>query len=88
MPNKTSAKKALRQSTKREVANKIIKTNLKWLFKQGQILIKQGNKTEASQIAIKFQKAADKAVKHNVLSKNAANRKKGNLMNAVNKLSA
>lgn len=85
MPNKHAAIKDLAKNRKHAAANARIKTNVKQLFKKGSELLKQGSKDEAQKIIVAFQKAADKAAKNHVMSRNAANRKKSNLMKALAK---
>jgi ribosomal protein S20 len=84
MPNKKAAIKDLRQSKKRHVHNLRIKTNVRQSFKQAQELLKAGKLEEAKPIIKKFQKAADKATKGKVISRNKARRKTSRLMKAVN----
>lgn len=84
MPNKKAAIKDLRQSKKRQEHNLRIKTNVRQTFKQAQELLKAGKTEEVKPIITKFQKAADKAVKLKVISRNKARRKKSTLMKAVN----
>lgn len=86
MPQKKSAKKALRQSKKRAERNKRVKLNIKYLIKQTEKAIKNNDKTKALEWYKKVQKAIDKATKSNIYKKNTAARKKSRLMKKINKL--
>ncbi|MFH1078141.1 MAG: 30S ribosomal protein S20 [Patescibacteria group bacterium] len=84
MPNKPSAKKELRKSQTRTIANARIKTNVKALYKNGLELAKTSKKSDAVAHAQKFQQAVDKATKRHVISKNKAIRMKSTLSKHVN----
>ncbi len=86
MPQKKSAKKALRQSRKRAERNKRVKLNIKYLIKQTEKAIKNNDKAKALEWYKKVQKAIDKATKSNIYKKNTAARKKSRLMKKINKL--
>lgn len=83
MPNKHASIKDLRKSKKRAAANALVKSNVKFHLQQAQQLLKKGDLEGAKQAAIKFQQAADKAAKRNVISKNKMNRKKGSIMKEI-----
>ena len=86
MPITKSAKKALRQNKKRHARNlkqsRLFKDEIKTLKK----LIAVKDKKGALEILPKVYKAADKAVKNNILNKNTVSRLKSRLAKAVNKL--
>jgi len=83
MPNLKNAKKALRQSKKREIQNSAIKENIKWLRKKSAKAV--DTKAESTQELIKKTvKAVDKAVKKGLMKKNTANRNKSRLMKKYN----
>lgn len=84
MPNKTSAKKALRQTSKRATKNARLKTHVKSLFKHTLEALKSSEMEKAKELATAFQKNADKAAKGNIISTNFARRKKSVLMKALN----
>ncbi len=87
MPNKKSAKKALRQSKKRALYNKKIKTEIKKLMKKTfkAILAK---KKEAEEIGLLTIKKIDKAVQKGVLKKNTGARKKSKIRKKLNEFLA
>ncbi|MCR4278908.1 MAG: 30S ribosomal protein S20 [bacterium] len=83
MPNKPSAKKALRQTEKRAEKNLRMKKHVKTLFKHAMEAIKASDMPKAKELSVTFQKIADKAVKTNVISTNMGRRKKSTLMKAI-----
>ncbi|MBT3817246.1 MAG: 30S ribosomal protein S20 [Candidatus Magasanikbacteria bacterium] len=84
MPNKNSAKKALRQSIKRAAANKEIKLAYKQAVKAAKKAIDA--KEEGVNTKIQFaQKKLDKAAKNGVIKKNTASRKLSRLMKKAEK---
>ncbi len=74
MPNTTSAKKALRQTTKRREQNKQRKTALKKAVKTFRKLASEQKKDEAQKALATVYKTADKVAKTNVIKKNSAAR--------------
>jgi small subunit ribosomal protein S20 len=83
MPNKHAAIKDLRKNKRRAERNVRVKVNVKALYKKAKTLLAEGKKSEAKEIALKFQQAADKAAKTGVLTKNTASRKKSSVMKAL-----
>lgn len=86
MPITKSAKKALRQSEKRRRLNLQKSRFLKNQIKALKRLTTSEDKKGALDFLPKVYKAADKAVKTNILSKNTAARLKSRLTKTVNKL--
>lgn len=86
MPITKSAKKALRQNKKRRKQNLQKSRFLKDQVKSLKKLIAAKDKKGATQLLPKVYKAADKAVKTNVLKKNTAGRMKSRLTKIINKL--
>ena len=85
MPNKPSAKKAIRQSAKRNILNSARKEAIKNSVKKIKKLAQAGKKDEAKKLVAAAYQAIDKAVKRGVIKKNRANRKKSRLMKSLNK---
>jgi len=85
MPNKPSAKKAIRQSAKRNILNSARKEAIKNSVKKIKKLAQVGKKDEAKKLVAAAYQAIDKAVKRGVIKKNTANRKKSRLMKSLNK---
>ena len=83
MPNTRSAKKALRQSKKRAVENKVVKDAYKDAVKA--VLNGIGNKKDVSDELKIAQKKLDKAVKKGLIKKNTAGRKLSRLYKRSNK---
>ncbi len=79
MPIKKSAKKALRQSKRRGLANLKRKDAAKGAIKKIKKLIAAKKTEEAKKLIPLAYKAIDKAAKTGVIKKNAANRKKSRL---------
>ncbi len=80
MPIKKSAKKALRQSKRRAKANLKRKNAAKSVIKKIAKLIAAKKVEEARKLIPSAYKAIDKAVKTDVIKKNAASRKKSRIM--------
>lgn len=88
MPITASAKKALRQTKRRRVANVRSLTKVKTVAKEVRFLIQGKKFAEAKALLPKLYKAIDKAAKENVIKKNTASRKKSRITVFVNKASA
>lgn len=84
MPITKSAKKALRQSIKRQKNNLIYKKKFKNLIKEAKILILNKKIEEAKNLLPKIYKSLDKAAKKNVIKKNTAARKKSRITKLIN----
>lgn len=82
MPNKASAKKALRQAKKRTELNRTRKEAFRSALKAA---LKATTLEEAKKLASLAQQALDKAARHNAIKKNTAARKLSRLMAKVNK---
>ena len=76
MPNKKSAEKRVKQALKRRMENKSIKAEIKTGFKNLATSIKSGEKEKVINLFNEYQSLCDKAVKRNVIHKNAAARYK------------
>lgn len=86
MPNTSSAKKAMRQSRRRQTINLRTKSKYKSAVKSTRAQIAGGNAHDATESLKKAMSALDKAVKKNVLHKNTASRRKSRLAKAIAKL--
>jgi len=84
MPNKPSAKKALRQAKKRVTLNFARKHAYKQAVKNTVKAAAAGTKDEAAALARTAQKTLGKATKAGALKKKAAARKLSRLMKKVN----
>ncbi len=76
MPNIKAAEKWVRQSDKRELRNRDVKTRLKTLFKKAKI---SGDAAQAPAVESQLDKAAQKGIIH----PNKAARKKSRLVKAI-----
>jgi len=81
-----SAQKRIRQSDKRRLMNKSLKSSLKTQFKLLEDAVESKNKKDALEILKGYVSMLDKAVKHNVLHKNNADRKKSRIMKMINSI--
>ena len=77
MPNKASAKKALRQNKKRAAINQMYREKFRNAVKKA---AKANSAEEFMKLASLAQKALDKAAKHGTIKKNTASRKLSRLM--------
>lgn len=75
MPNTTSAKKALRQTIRRTLINKMRKTKIKTAIKKVLVAVASGDKMKAQQEFRITQPILHKAVGKNILHKNNVARK-------------
>ena len=87
MPITSSAKKALRASSRKRVFNVRRKDAVREVMKKAKAIITEGNKADAVKFFPEMQKALDKAVKRGILEKNAASRKKARIAAAIKKIS-
>jgi small subunit ribosomal protein S20 len=85
MPNKKSAKKELRKSVKREVANLKVKNVMKTAVKKSLKKVQAADKSVKEDLAL-VMKAIDKATKKGVIKKGNAARKKSRLAKKINTL--
>ncbi|PKM87206.1 30S ribosomal protein S20 [Candidatus Falkowbacteria bacterium HGW-Falkowbacteria-2] len=85
MPNKKSAKKELRKSVKREIANVKVKNVMKTSVKKSLKKIQAADKSVKDDFAL-IMKNIDKAAKKGVIKKEAASRKKSRLAKKINAL--
>lgn len=87
MPQHASAKKRVRQNTKRNLKNRITKSRIKTFEKKLLKAIKDRNETESEKLLRETIKYLDIASSHGVIHKNKANRKKARLSKQVSELS-
>ncbi len=85
MPIKKAAKKALRQSFKRQSRNLSYENKIKSLIKKARVLVSQKKINEAKALLPQIYKVLDKAAKVNIIKKNAASRKKSRITKLVSK---
>lgn len=88
MPITKSAKKALRQSKKRQAHNFLYVKRIKELTKKALLLVRDRKKEELENLLPVFYKAVDKAAKVGVLKKNTAARKKSRIARGLARLNA
>ena len=86
MPNTKSAERRMRNSARKHLHNRSIKSRLRKLEKHCRQLLSAGNKAEAGESLRAVASAFDKAVKSGVVHKASANRRKSRLTLALNRL--
>jgi small subunit ribosomal protein S20 len=86
MANTKSAEKRARQSERRRLRNRSVKTRLHSLEKTLHAAIATGKKDESGKALKDMASAFDKAVKGGIIRKETANRKKSRLTLRVNKV--
>ncbi|MBU6414915.1 30S ribosomal protein S20 [Patescibacteria group bacterium] len=88
MPITKSAKKALRQSKRRQKQNLKRKEAFRDALKKIKTLVEEKKFDEAKKLIPQAYKSLDKAAKTNAIKKNTASRKKSRLMKLIKKSSA
>lgn len=86
MPNKKSAEKRIRQSLKRRMENRSVKSEIKTCYKRIIASMENKNKEEISNLFNKYQSLCDKAVKRNIIHKNTAARYKARASKLVSNI--
>lgn len=86
MANHPSALKRHRQSEKRRLRNRALKTQLRRLVREVRGAISSGKKDVAAQHLAQATRAIDKAVTKGVIHRNSASRKVSRLAHAVGQL--
>lgn len=87
MPQHKSAKKRMRQNTKRRLVNRMVKSRIKTFEKKLLSAINEQNETESEKLLRSTIHYIDTAASHKVIHKNKADRKKARLTKKVQKLS-
>ncbi len=80
-----SAKKAIRQSAKRNKQNIVYKDNIKKLIKEARAFVLAKKMDEAKKLLPNIYAALDKAAKVGVIKKNNADRRKSRLTKLIDK---
>jgi small subunit ribosomal protein S20 len=86
MPNKKSAERRMRNSSRKNQQNRRTKSCLKTLENKYEALLETGKKAEATTMLSQFSSALDKAAKTGVVHRAKADRKKSRLTLQLNKL--
>jgi small subunit ribosomal protein S20 len=84
MPNTKSAERRVRNSQRKQLHNRSVKSHLRHLEKDYRATLAAGKKDEAAKLLPGVHSAFDKAVKFGVLSRPTVNRKKSRLASALN----
>ena len=83
MPNTKSAERRMRNSRRRQLHNRSVKSRLNRLEKNYRAALASGKKDEAAKLLPAVNSAFDKAAKFGVLSRPTVNRKKSRLSVAL-----
>lgn len=86
MPNIKSAKKRVKVTTVKTLRNKMFKSQMKTTIKKFYAAVESGDKSAASAAYAPAVVIVDKAVKRNIMHKNAAAHKKSQFTLALNKM--
>ncbi len=84
MANKHAAEKAVRQSARRQVRNRVTRVTARTEVKDANQLIAAGNTADAEKAVREAIQALDKAAQKGVIKKNNAARRKSRLMKKLN----
>jgi small subunit ribosomal protein S20 len=84
MPNTKSAERRMRNSERKNLHNRSIKSNVRRVEKDYRALLTAGKKDEAKKLLPQVHSTLDKAVKSGVLHRVTVNRKKSRLAAALN----
>lgn len=80
-----SAKKAIRQSTRRNAQNVVYKDKIKLLVKKARVFVEEKKLADAKKLLPDIYAAFDKAAKVGVIKKNNASRHKSRLTKLIDK---
>lgn len=86
MPNTKSAERRARNSERKRLRNRSVKSSLKTLERSYETAVKGGKKSDAATAFQKLSSAYDKAAKRGTITASRANRKKSRLAQRVNAL--
>ena len=86
MPNIKSAKKRVKVTAVKTLRNKMFKSQMKTTIKKFYAAVESGDKTAASAAYTPAVVVVDKAVKRNIMHKNADAHKKSQFTLALNKM--
>ena len=84
MPNKMNAAKAVRQTIKRTLRNKIAKAQIESMQVKLRKLLEAKKAKEAAELMVTIGKSLDKAVSRGIIKINTASRSKSRLSKRVN----
>jgi small subunit ribosomal protein S20 len=88
LANIHSAQKAMRQSEKRRVRNRVVRASTRTQVKQANEMMAGNNAADAEKATIAAIRALDKAAEKGVIKKNNAARRKSRLMKKLTALRA
>jgi small subunit ribosomal protein S20 len=88
LANTHAAEKAIRQSARRQVRNRVIRTTTRTQIKKATTVIAAGDTAAAEKATLEALSALDRAAQKGIIKKNNAARRKSRLMKKLNDLRA
>ncbi len=88
LANTHAAEKAIRQSARRQVRNRVIRTTTRTQIKKATTVIAAGDAAAAEKATLEALSALDRAAQKGIIKKNNAARRKSRLMKKLNQLRA
>jgi len=85
LPNKLSAAKRQRQSEKRRLRNRMVRSRIRTAAKRIMVLVREGNREEAEKKLKEYLSLVDRAVSKGVYHRNTAARKKSRMSRYLKK---
>lgn len=85
MPNTRSAMKAMRNSERKRIRNRVYRSSSRTHVKRARALIEAGQLEEAREAVQNAGRALDKAAQKGIIHRNSAARRKSRLMNMLNR---
>ena len=86
MANIKSAIKRVRQSARRRVRNRIVRSSMRTFVKKARTILEEGDKAQAAGAVREAISALDKAAQKGIIHRNSADRRKSRLMKRLSTL--
>lgn len=86
MANIRSAIKRVRQSARRRVRNRIVRSSMRTFVKKARTILEEGDKAQAAGAVREAISALDKAAQKGIIHRNSADRRKSRLMKRLSTL--
>ena len=86
MANIKSAIKRVRQSARRRVRNRIVRSSMRTFVKKARTILEEGDQAQAAGAVREAVSALDKAAQKGIIHRNSADRRKSRLMKRLSTL--
>jgi len=86
LANIRSAIKRVRQSARRRVRNRIVRSSMRTFVKKARTILEEGDKAQAAGAVREAISALDKAAQKGIIHRNSADRRKSRLMKRLSTL--